>query len=135
MPGMDRIRAKLHTHMAKAVAAGVAQARVEGEKIAQLARAFSGDETGELDKSIKVEDAGAATFNQHTVGFVGVVVKAGDETTIVTNNAGDRFQNALIQEFGTTEQPANPFFGPARRLQLPTAKAAIRRATAAAWKG
>ena len=135
MPGMDRIRAKLQTHMAKAVAAGVAQARIEGEKIAQLARAFSGDETGALDRSIKVEDAETATFNQHTVGFIGVMVKAGDETTIVTNKEGERFQNALIQEYGTREQPANPFFGPAKRLQKASAKAAIRRATAAAWKG
>lgn len=135
MAGMDRIRAKLHTHMAKAVAAGVAQARIEGEKIAQLARAFAGNDTGELDKSIKVEDADTAKFNQYTVGFVGVVVKAGDETTIVTNHQGDRFQNALIQEYGTREHPANPFFGPAKRLQMAAAKAAIRRATAAAWRG
>lgn len=135
MAGMDRIRAKLHTHMAKAVAAGVAQARIEGEKIAHLARAFAGNDTGELDASIKVEDADTAKFNQYTVGFVGVLVKAGDETTIVTNHQGDRFQNALIQEYGTKDHPANPFFGPAKRLQKRAAVAAIRRATAAAWKG
>lgn len=135
MPGMDRIRAKLQTHMAKAVAAGVTQARVEGEKIAQLARAFAGNDTGELDKSIKVAAADTVKLGGYEVGFVGVVVTAGDETTIVTNKAGERFQNALIQEYGTREHPANPFFGPAKRLQKTAAKAAIRRATAAAWRG
>lgn len=39
-----------------------------------------------------------------------ITIYAGNERTIVTNSRGVRFQNALLQEFGTKNQPANPFF-------------------------
>lgn len=44
-----------------------------------------------------------------------IVIFAGNESTVVTNKRGVQFQNALIQEFGTAEQPANPFFFPSYR--------------------
>jgi len=45
-----------------------------------------------------------------------VTMYAGNERTLVTNKEGERFQNARLQEFGTKEMPANPFFYPAYRF-------------------
>ncbi|MBZ4023252.1 hypothetical protein CKO11_12365 [Rhodobacter sp. TJ_12] len=133
---MDRVRAKLHTHMAKAIEAGKVQARVEGEKIAQLAKGFAPAEEGKLIASIRVEDADTiATGGGGESGFVGVLLKAGDASTIVTNKTGGEFQNALIQEYGTKARAAHPFFGPAKRLQKRAARAAIKRAIRRVWKG
>ena len=38
--------------------------------------------------------------------FIGVVVKAGDTSAIVTDRTGTRFQNAKLQEHGTKSMPA-----------------------------
>lgn len=44
-----------------------------------------------------------------------ITVYAGDESTIVTNSRGVRFQNAFLQEFGTKNMPPSPFFYPSYR--------------------
>mgnify|MGYP003677794107 FL=1 len=44
-----------------------------------------------------------------------ITIYAGNERTIVTNKSGGRFQNARLQEHGTRQMPANPFFWPVYR--------------------
>ena len=39
-----------------------------------------------------------------------ITVYAGNESTMVTNKRGVKFQNAKLQEFGTKNMPANPYF-------------------------
>ncbi|KZK80888.1 hypothetical protein PsAD46_03936 [Pseudovibrio sp. Ad46] len=56
-----------------------------------------------------------------------VVIYAGNNTTMVTNKRGIKFQNALIQEFGTKGRKANPFFYPVYRSQRRAAKSLITR--------
>lgn len=54
---------------------------------------------------------------------IAITVVAGNEATMVTNSRGVRFQNALLQEYGTKARakggknvmPANPYFRPAYR--------------------
>ncbi len=135
MPGLERVKAKLRRHAKAAIEAGVVAARKEAEMIAGLARTFAPAEELDLIKSIRVEDASTiVTQRGGEQGFVGVVVKAGSEATIITNKQGQRFQNAKLQETGIQEMPANPYFNPAKRMRRKQAKAAIGRAVNKAWK-
>ena len=61
-------------------------------------------------------------------GTMRIVIHAGNETTIVTNEMGERFQNAALQEHGTAEMPANPFFFPVWRARRRSVKGRITRA-------
>ncbi len=56
-----------------------------------------------------------------------ITIFAGSDDTVVYNSRGVGFQNALIQEFGTEDVPASPYFFPAWRLNKRSAKARIRR--------
>lgn len=90
-------------------------------------------EQGELIASIRVEDAETVTTRKGERGFIGVVVKAGDATTIVTNETGARFQNAKLQENGTKNMPASPYFNPAWRANRRRVRSAVSRAIRKAW--
>lgn len=46
---------------------------------------------------------------------IDLTIYAGSAATIVTNSRGVKFQNARIQEFGTKNLPAHPYFYPAWR--------------------
>ncbi|KZL04544.1 hypothetical protein PsAD2_04627 [Pseudovibrio axinellae] len=77
---------------------------------------------GELPK-------GAVLFG--TVGggkdWLHIKIYAGNKKTIVTNKRGVQFQNAKLQEFGTREMKANPYFYPAWRTQKRGAKSRLTR--------
>lgn len=133
--GLESVKRKLRTHAKAAMDAGLLQARKEGEIMAGIMRSFAPADERELIASIRVEDVDTLTFGGHEVGFIGVVVKAGDETTIVTNELGARFQNAKLQENGTKNMPANPYFNSAKRLRRRATRANISRAVNKAWKG
>lgn len=81
-------------------------------------------ETGELRESIRYE------FDRDTR----VTLRAGDETTTVQNTTGQEFQNAFLQEYGSGNRPAQPFFWPAYRSEKKRMRAAITRAVARAVK-
>lgn len=88
----------------------------------------------DLIRSIRVEDATTRKTSKGVdANFVGVVVKAGDETTIVTNARGQKFQNAKLQEHGTKEMPANPYFNSSYRRVRTRVKGRITRAIRKAW--
>lgn len=117
----------------RVVAAAKAEASKQGEQVASAMRYLAPRDQSELLRSIRVEDATSRQTSQGETGFVGVVVKAGDETTIVTNGTGARFQNAKLQEHGTKNMPANPYFNPAWRGNRTRVRAAITRAIRKAW--
>lgn len=70
-----------------------------------------------------------ATVFAKAAGEAGLVITiyAGDRNTIVTNARGVEFQNAFLQEFGTKNMPANPYFRPAWRLNKKRAQSRVSR--------
>lgn len=132
--GVPQVRAMFARKGAAVVAAGKAAARKGGQEVADAMQYLAPRDQGELVRSIRVEDASAvSTSGGGSSGFVGVMVKAGDATTVVTNKSGGRFQNARIQEFGTKTRPASPYFFPAWRTNRTRVRAAITRAVRSAW--
>ena len=132
--GIPEVQAMFRRKAAKVASAAKAQAQTSGEQVASAMRYLAPREQGELIRSIRVEDAASITTSKGERGFIGVVVKAGDETTIVTNHTGARFQNAKLQENGTKNMPASPYFNPAWRANRRRVRSAISRAVRKAWK-
>lgn len=131
--GIPQVQAMFRRKAAAVVAAGKAAARKGGEETAAAMRYLAPKDQRELVNSIRVEDAATRQTSGGEVGFIGVVVKAGDATTIVTNGRGQRFQNAKLQENGTKNMPANPYFNPAWRANRTRVRGAITRAVRKAW--
>lgn len=124
--GLEAVRRKLRTHARAAIEEGRKAARRQGEVIARIARTLAPQDEDDLVKSIRVEDNPDPTVP-------GVIVKAGNESTIVTNEAGQRFQNAKLQEGGTRAMPASPYLNPAKRMQRKQTMAAMKRAVRKGW--
>ncbi|RQP05296.1 MAG: hypothetical protein D1H97_13545 [Paracoccus sp. BP8] len=131
--GIAEMQAMFRRRAAKAVAAGKAQAQASGDQVASAMRYLAPREDGALIRSIRVEDAETIATSRGERGFIGVVVKAGDDTTIVTSHTGARFQNAKLQEHGTKNMAANPYFNPAWRANRARVRSAISRAIRKAW--
>lgn len=131
--GIPGVQAMFRRKAAAVVAAGKAAAKKGGEDTAAAMRYLAPKDQRELVNSIRVEDAATRQTSGGEVGFIGVMVKAGDDTTIVTNDRGQRFQNAKLQENGTKNMPANPYFNPAWRANRTRVRGAITRAVRRAW--
>lgn len=131
--GIPEVQAMFRRKAAKVAAAAKAQARVSGEQVAAAMRYLAPREDGTLIRSIRVEDAETIATSRGERGFIGVMVKAGDNATIVTSRNGSRFQNAKLQEHGTKNMPANPYFNPAWRANRSRVRSAISRAVRKAW--
>ena len=56
-----------------------------------------------------------------------ITIYAGNEKTIVKNKSGGKFQLAKLQEFGTKNMAANPFFYPVYRLRKRRLKSRLTR--------
>lgn len=56
-----------------------------------------------------------------------ITIYAGSEKTITKNARGIEFQNAFLQEFGTQDMPANPYFFPSWRALRKRASSRIKR--------
>lgn len=91
--------------------------------------------TGDLAASIGWTwgDAPAGSMVVGTVGKTkyaaqSITIYAGNENTLVSNERGILFQKAKLQEFGTKNMPANPFFFPIWRLRRRSAKSRMTRA-------
>lgn len=141
--GLERLKAKLRTHGAAAIEAAQAQARKEADIIVGFAKAAAPEEEGALIRSIRVEEADTLTTKSGAeIGFVGVNVVAGDETTIITNKRGQKFQKAKLFEGGFLHEKKGggmmvvqrPFLNFAKRARLKAARANIIRAVNKAWK-
>ena len=131
--GIPEVQAMFRRKAAAVIAAGKAAAEQGGEQVASAMRYLAPRDQGELIRSIRVENAETVSTAKGDRGFIGVIVKAGDATTVVTNARGGTFQNARIQEFGTRSRAANPFFFPAYRANRTRVRGAITRAVRKAW--
>ena len=160
--GIPGVHAMFRRKAAAVVAQAKAAARQGGEEVAQAMRYLAPEDDGNLKRSIRVEEAdtvklsggpkgayarrkgnkSAGSGTNQTANFIGVVVKAGNETTLVSGEKagkksgvrrGTIFQNARLQEFGTKNMAANPFFFPAWRANRTRVRAAITRSVRKAW--
>ncbi|MFH5773592.1 HK97 gp10 family phage protein [Paracoccus sp. NGMCC 1.201697] len=131
--GVSQFQAMLRRKAGAAIEAGKAAAIKGGEDLAQAQRFLAPVDDADLLRSIRVEPAEQIKTSQGLRDFVGVAVKAGDETTMVTNSSGGRFQNARLQEFGTKTRAANPYFFPAWRANRRRIRASITRAIRKVW--
>lgn len=131
--GIPQVRAMFARKAAKVHAASKAASRKGGEEVASVMRYLAPQDDGKLIRSIRVEDEAAISTTRGERAFIGVMIRAGDESTVVTNATGGRFQNAKLQETGTKNQPAHPFFNPAWRVSRRRVRSAITRAVRRAW--
>lgn len=135
--GIPQVRAMFARKGAAVVAAGKAAAAKGGDQVADgmryLVPVQAGPEGGDLMRSIRVEDTSVIKTKSGPRGFIGVTVKAGDATTVVTTKSGRQYQNARIQEFGTKSRAANPYFYPVWRANRTLVRSAISRAVRKAW--
>lgn len=131
--GVENMRALFRRKAAAVLRAAKAQTAASGNEVAAAMRYLAPKDQRELVQSIRVEDAASINTSKGERGFIGVVVKAGDATTIVTNQRGQKFQNAKLQEHGTKKMKANPYFNPAWRLNRRRVRSAITRAVRSAW--
>lgn len=125
--GIPQMQAMFRRKARRVVRAAREAATQGGEEAASAMKYLAPREQGDLVNSIRVEPAPAGGQ------FVGVLVKAGDSSTVVVNGTGGTFQNAKIQEFGTKKMPANPFFFPAWRMNRSRVRGRITRAIRKAW--
>ncbi|OOY16719.1 HK97-gp10 family putative phage morphogenesis protein [Thioclava sp. DLFJ4-1] len=133
--GANRLIAKLRKHGAAVIKAADAAAKQGADETANVMRATAPRDDLELVRSIRVEKADQVMSSKgKSSKFIGYLVKAGDETTIVTNERGVKFQNAKLQEHGTKNMPANPYFNPSWRRVKSRVKARITRQIRKAWQ-
>lgn len=132
--GIPQMQAMFRRKAKAVIAAARASAAQGGDEVASAVRYLAPRDQGELAASVRVEQAGTVKTRKGDRDFIGVIVKAGDATTTVTNDTGEVFQNARIQEFGTKNMPANPFFFPAWRLNRSRIRSRISRSVSKAWK-
>ena len=131
--GIPQVQAMFRRKAAAVRAAADAAARQGGEQVASAMRYLAPTEERKLISSIRVEDAATINTRRGERAFIGVVVKAGDATTVVTTKTGGKFQNAKLQETGTQKMPANPYFNPAWRANRTRVRGSITRAVRKAW--
>lgn len=113
--GIPQFQAMMRGRLAAGITAARQAAEDGGDEMVQAARFLVPVDQGDLARSIRSEPVTSVATSKGIRDFVGVLVKAGDERTVVTTKSGGRFQNARIQEFGTKNRLANPFFFPSWR--------------------
>src|SRR4051794_24056239 len=104
--GAANLKRKLERAGRAAKAAGFMTLQRYAGTIAGAMKAAAPIEDGALRESIRVEPL---------PNELAVKIRAGGPTTQVPvrKGSGETVDNAILQEFGTVDQPANPFFRPA----------------------
>ncbi len=132
--GEQELKRFMRKTLPGAVKKAARQAMEEGaERIVQRMRLSVPKDQGGLLASIGWT-WGAPPDGAMVVGEVGetkhglrIVIYAGNKSTMVTNKRGIEFQNALIQEFGTKDRKATPYFYSVYRSQKRAVKSLITR--------
>lgn len=132
--GVERMRAMFRRKALAVAKIAQAEARLAAEQVASDMRYLAPEDEHALKRSIRVEAATSVKTAKGDRGFIGVVVKAGDASTVVTNSRGQQFQNAKLQERGTRKMKASPYFNPAWRANRRRVRSRINRAVRKAWK-
>ena len=151
--GISEVQAMFRRKAAAVRAAAKVSARQSGEEVASAMRYLAPVDQAALQKSIRVEDLdtvrlsgnkkgayasreGSQSSRQtsnRTASYIGVKIIAGDASTLVTGARKTRFQNAKLQEFGTQNMAANPFFFPAWRANRTRVRSKLSRDIRKAW--
>lgn len=137
--------AELHAKLAEVPQLVQDEVVQEMEKSAALLvsemKALVPEDEGDLKSSIGWSwgdaPAGSLTigsFRGREFGKLKITIYAGNSTTIVTNKRGIEFQNARLQEFGTVNMAANPYFFPVFRANKTRIRSNISRAVTRAFK-
>lgn len=133
--GLARVENKLRNKIPRAAQTAARDALSKGaaELVKEMQRLAPHD-TGMLRNSITWEWGGGRS---EASGSLSVSVTAGDSSTIVDGDDGERYQLARLQEFGTRKMSPNPFFLPAYRNKRKSVKSRItrevRKAIKQAW--
>lgn len=122
--GVAALNARFRAVPQKLIRASIPVTKNYAERTVADAKRTAPEDEADLIAAIGVDDFTSQAKGQ----FIGVTVFAGDETTIVENSSGGRFQNAKLQEGGTRKMPANPFFNISVRANRRPFKAAMTRA-------
>lgn len=127
--GLAKLQRRLNNLPAKAETSIREALAKSADEIVSSMKLLAPVETGELRNSI------GWTFGPPSKGSaVTVIISAGNASTMVYNKRGVPFQKARLQEFGTVDMPANPFFFPAYRLGRKRATSRTKRAIRKAVK-
>ena len=105
--GIPAVQAMFRRKAAAVEAAAQAAAKKGGEDVASAMRYLAPVDQRELVNSIRVEDAESITTRRGPRTFIGVVVKAGDASTVVTTKSGAKFQNAKLQRLALRQFTKN----------------------------
>lgn len=133
--GVAALRAKLTKQVPEALREQIRKDLEKwAEELVSMMRKLVPKDQGKLASSIcwtwGEAPAGSitiGTFGSNKYGTIRITVYAGNETTVVTNKRGIRFQNAAIQEFGTKERRSSPYFYPSYRALKKRGKARLAR--------
>lgn len=131
----DAVQREIERRYLKAKQRAAAEALSQTQQVANAMRFIAPADEGELRRSIRAEPLGQLNSKAGAKDFFGAAIRAGDETTIVTNDTGARFQNARLQEFGVHGRPGQPFFFPTWRANKGKVRPAIVRAFRNALRG
>jgi len=138
--GIKALEKKLTKTIPQAIQSAARDAMEKGaQEVVDMMKRLVPRETGELANSIGWT-WGEAPAGSMVVGEVGgrsyntlrIVIYAGNEKTRVGER--DQFQLARLQEFGTQEMPANPFFFVTWRTKRQRVRSRITRSIRAAIK-
>lgn len=131
----DAVQREIERRYRTAKKAAAAEALAQTQQVANAMRFIAPADEGELRRSIRAEALGQLNSKSGAKTFFGAAIRAGDETTIVTNDRGQRFQNARLQEFGVHGRPGQPFFFPTWRASKSRVRSAMVRAFRRALRG
>lgn len=128
--GLSRFQRRMRA-IPKGVRAAVNPALVKGaEEIAANMRALAPVDEGDLKESIAVTGPGQATPPYSQPG--GAMVVPENAAAVTAGNSDVRYPH--LQEYGTTNHPAQPFFWPGFRLARKRAANRVKRAMAKACR-
>ena len=133
--GVAALQARLTKQVPEVVQQAMRVSMEQGaEETVQMMRRLVPVKEGDLRDSIGWTwgDAPAGsmilgTVQGRTYKTMRILIYAGNEKTIVTNERGVQFQNARLQEFGTQAMEANPFFFTSWRTMKKRVKSRISR--------
>ena len=133
-PQLDRLTRRLEAIPEKVREAVAPSLAKSGNELAGKMKHLAPKDTGALAASIAMTPAGQSTPPYSQPGGSGVVPEGAVAVTV--GNHAVRY--AHLQEYGTTEAPAHPFFWPAYRLLRKRitnrTKRDLRKAVKAGWQ-
>lgn len=139
---MRRLKKRLESRIPEKARAAASKAMEKGAaELVAMMRRFVPIDGGALRDSIGWTWGSApegsisiGTVRGRKYGTMRITIYAGNGNTTVTGKNGIQFQKAVLQEFGTNDMPANPYFFVTWRALKSRVRSRITRATRKALK-